>query len=178
MQVEQSLRTLWTLWTTTPLWLLRSLYLRTFCHQVDGVLAAQSLDSSNGGLIHQSHLWRIGRDVERGNLMTLPGVVQHYVNLKGTVSARRQVQVQHRAVAGLRTLESLHTLCVLSQTTETKVLKTYDTAIGDAGQIHRVVPHVEVVLHPFVAVRTTRHEAGNTGRIVLVGWETENLETL
>ena len=178
VQVKQSLWTLRTLRTTTPLRLLRSLYLRTFGHEVNGVLAVQSFDSSNGSLIHQSHLRCIGRDVERCNLLTLPGVVEHHVNLEGTVSARRQVQVQHRAVASLRTLESLHALRVLSQTAETEVLKTYDTAIGDAGQIHRVVPYVEVVLHPFVAVRTARHEAGNTGRIVLVGRETENLETL
>ena len=94
------------------------------------------------------------------------------------MSASGQVEVQHRTVAFLNTIKSLQALGGLSQTAEAKVLKAHDTTVGDSGEIHRVVPDVMVVLHPLVTVGAARHETGITGRVVLIGRQTEDLETL
>ena len=100
------------------------------------------------------------------------------MNLKGTVSTRRQIEIKSSSIASFRTLKSLQTLRVLSQTTEAEILKTYDSTVGDAHEIHRVVPNVVIILHPLVAVRAARHKASDTGTIIIIRWKSEDLETL
>ena len=74
-----------------------------------------------------------------------------------------QPEVQQRAVALLRALEGGQSLGSLCEAAEAEVFEADDAAIGDAGQVHAVVPYVEVVLHPLIAVGAARHDTGQTG---------------
>ena len=111
------------------------------------------------------------------NLFSLHGIVEHHVNFEGTLAAVGQVQVEMGIVALLHTLEGLAALRVLSQTAEAEVLEADDAAVLNAGEVHRVVPHVVVVLHILVGIGT-RPIAGETGAIVVVGRQTIDLEAL
>ena len=182
MEVEEALRTLRLLRTTTKsrttLRLLGLLHLRSFGHEVDGVLASQSFHIRNQ-MRNRNRL--IGRsliaDIDDANFFTLPGIIQLDMNLKGTLSAIGQVQVEMRIVAFLHTFESLTALRVLGQTSEAEILEADDAAILNTGEVHRIVPHVVVILHILVGIRTI-HEAGQTSRVVGVGRQTVDLEAL
>ena len=95
---------------------------------------------------------------------------------ESTVSAVCQVDIDIGVVTLLGTFESFHALCIFVQTTETKVLETNNTTVGDASQVHRVVPNIMVILHPFVAVSAAIHETSDTSRIVIIRWQTEDVE--
>ena len=177
MEVEEPL---WTLRLTgsTPTRTLWFLNLRTLSHKVDGVFSRQTLDSWHILNIHLSCTSVISSDIENGDFIAFPRIIETDVNLKGPIPTRCQIQAEHRAIASLRSLESLQALCALSQTTKAEILKTYDSTVGDTRQIHRVIPDVVVILHPLVAVRTTCHIAGNTRRVILIGRKSEDLEAL
>ena len=98
--------------------------------------------------------------------------------LESTVSAVCQVHIDIGVVTLLGTLESFHAFCVFAQTTETKVLETDNATVGDASQVHRVVPNIMVILHPLVAIRATIHETSDTSRIVIIRWQTKDVEAL
>ena len=87
-----------------------------------------------------------------------------------------QVHIDIGVVTLLGSLESFHTFCILAQTTETKVLETDNATIGDTSQVHRVVPNIMVVLHPLIAIRATIHETSDTSRIVIIRWQTKDVE--
>ena len=89
------------------------------------------------------------------------------------MSGRSETEVQLGTIALLNTLESGQTLGGLRKTAKAKVFKTNDALVGDTCQIHRVVPHIKIVLQPLLV----GHEAGNTRRIILIRWQTENLES-
>ena len=98
------------------------------------------------------------------------------MNLEGAFAATGQVQVQVGIVTLLDAVEGFQALGVLCQTAKAKVFETDDTAVLNTSQVHGVVPHIEVVLHILVAVGAV-HKAGDTGRIIGIGRQTENLET-
>ena len=102
------------------------------------------------------------------------GAVEHHVDAESAFTAGRKPEVELGAVTFLSTGESLHALHVFGNSAETEVLEADDTAVGDAYQIHVVVPVIPGVLHPVVA----RHVAGVSGRIISVWIESENLEAL
>ena len=141
------------------------------------MLALESFYGGNGYLEFLYCALCIGRHVDDGNLLTvMDGVgvrtVEHHMNAEGTFATRGEPEVEHSAVTFLCATESLHALGVLSHSAKTEIFEADDAAVGDTCEIHVVVPVVPSVLHPVVA----RQIAGNTGRIVLVGIETENLE--
>ena len=112
-------------------------------------------------------------DIEDGNLWTFPRVIEPHVNLKGSMSGRSETEVQLGGVALLRTFKGFQTLRILSQTAKAEIFESDNAPIGDACKRHGVVPHVEVVLQPLLV----GHKTGNTRRIILISWQTENLET-
>ena len=182
MEVVETLRTLRLLRTTTTTAklseaLLWSLYLRTFGYEVDGMLARESFDSRNiSNPIN--HALGISGNIDRGNLLTLPRIIEQHANLKSTTSTGCQVHSEFRTITHLCALEGLHALGVLSQTAKAEVLEADDTTIGDTCEIHGVVPYIVVVLHPIVTVGTAIHEAGITCGVVGIGRQTEDLEAL
>ena len=95
------------------------------------------------------------------------------MNLECSLTTRNEVDVQLSAITLLSASKSLDTLSVFIHTTKTEVFETNDALVGDTCKIHAVVPYIIVVLHPLV----TSHEASNTCRIIVVWWQTEDLET-
>ena len=181
VQVEEAFGALGLLrHASSPAGLLLALgYLGSFGYEVDGVLAREAFDVGHGDLVGGLLLGRVGRHTDGGYLLTVPcvvgvGAVEHDVDGEGAVSARREQQVELGAVAGRRSLEGFHALGVLVESAEAEVLEADDALVGDAGEIHVVVPHVVVVLQPVVA----RHVAGNAGGVVAVGGQAEDLEAL
>ena len=183
MEVEEALGTLRTA-RATPARTLRLLDLWSLCHKVDGMLARESLNGRNGHLIvgaqHDKTVVVIlgcdGLYSQFADLLTLPGIIEHDADVERMLAGNGQVEVQRSAVALLDALEGFQSLRVLGQSAEAEVLEADDAAVGDTGQIHRVVPDVVVVLHPLVAVGATCHEAGVTCRVVLIRRKTEDLE--
>ena len=100
------------------------------------------------------------------------------MDLESTVSAWRQIEINPRSIAIFRTFEGLQALGVLSQSAKAEVLETHDSTVGNASQIHRVVPYIMVVLHPLVAVRATRHKTSVASRVILIRRQAEDLEAL
>ena len=142
------------------------------------MLARQALDGWHILLIQFSGMRVVFCNIEDGNLLTLPRIVEAHMDLESTVSAWRQIEKKSRSIACFRTLESLQTLSVLSQSTKAEVLKTNDSTVGNASKIHRVVPDVVIILHPLVAVRAARHKTSVASRVILIRWQAEDLEAL
>ena len=141
------------------------------------MLTRKTLDSRNLASERRRLLRSRSRNVDNGNLLPLPRIIEKNVNPESTLSARSQVQFQHGIVALLDATESLDTLRVLSQSAKAEIFETNHAAILDASKIHRVVPHVMVVLHVLISVGAV-HEAGNAGRIIGVRGQAEDLEAL
>ena len=97
------------------------------------------------------------------------------MNLKCTLAAGGQVQVKAGIVAFLCSLKGFYAFRVLCQAAKAEVLEAYDTSILNTGEVHRVVPHVVVVLHPVVGTRAI-DEAGISSAIILIGGQAEYLE--
>ena len=99
------------------------------------MLARESFDCWNiGNAIN--HALGFSGNIDRGDLLTLPGIVEQHANRKGTTSTGCQVQREFRSVTHLRAFESLHALGVLSQSTEAEVLEADDTTVLNTGEIH------------------------------------------
>ena len=121
----------------------------------------------------------IGRNLQGGYFLAVPngigiGTVQHHTNGEGTVPAWSEAQIELCAIAFACGGKSLHTLAVLLQSAKAEILESHHTTVGDASQIHAVVPHIVVVLHPVVA----SHVTGNSSRVIGIGGKTEYLESL
>ena len=99
------------------------------------------------------------------------------MNLKGSMFSWSQMKVQCCTITLLNAFEGFQSIGVLCQSTESEVLKAHYTLVGNTCQIHRVVPNVKVILHPLIAIGSTRHDTGNTGRVILIRWQTIHLET-
>ena len=181
MEVEKTFRALRLLRSTAPLTTLRLfglLNLRAFYHQIDGMLACETFQSRNWHRVCKRLTFGESiRNFEHTDLLAFPRIIKLNVNLKGTLTTRCQVKIKLGIVSLLDTCESLHALGILSQATETEILKTNDSTVLNASQIHGVFPYVMIVLHPVVAVRTI-HEAGIACTIIFIRWQTENLEAL
>ena len=153
-------------------------HLGTFSQQIDGMLAAQTFHIRHIDRVSGGGSVRIGRNLQGGNLLAIPngiciGPVQHHTNGEGTVSAWSEAQIELCAIAFACGGKSLHALAILLQSAKAEILKSHHTSVSDASQIHAVVPHIVIVLHPVVS----GHIAGQTGRIVGIRGKTVNLES-
>ena len=120
VKVKEALRTLGLLGTTTTplgttLGLLGLLHLGTIGHEIDSVLACETLYSRNGSIIHRCLTLGISRHVNDSNLLTLPRIIQHDANLEGALATGSQIDAKRGVVALLGTLESLTALGILIQ---------------------------------------------------------------
>ena len=141
-----------------------TLHLGTFGQQIDGMLATKALHIRHIDRVSGGGSVRIGRNLQGGNLLAVPngigiGPVQHHTNGEGTVSARSEAQIELCAIAFACGGESLHALAVLLQSSKAEILESHHTTVGDASQIHAVVPHIVVILHPVVTCHVTGYSS-------------------
>ena len=139
-------------------------HLGAFGQQIDGMLATKALHIRHIDRVSGGGSVCIGRNLQGGYFLAVPngigiGTVQHHTNGEGTVSAWSEAQIELCAIAFACGGKSLHALAVLLQSAKAEILESHHTTVGDASQIHAVVPHIVVVLHPVVTSHVTGYSS-------------------